>query len=291
MFYFWQGYSWIVAMYELRLVLRYTSQSRLIRQNYHFYLKLLYNALLFYRRFLRPSPSIYMTISINGHIAVAKGVRRNWTIPTWVPAKVNIFLNTLCNAFTCVFLTNSYAGMIPLGKKILPKGDSAANNRLEFYEIVTQLHPVHHGRVRCNLRHPHRHWQASAPMEFQIRVRSRVQNCPNEFSSGRVRAHMIGPRGPPESCRTSSSNREAEAREKKKEREKRRREDPPNKTAKKLWIQHGQPSHRFAVTADTQQKEGGSLALSLSLSLISSPIRFFPSLTLSLPSCERIFLQ
>lgn len=70
-------------------------------------------------------------------------------------------------------------------------------------------------------------------MEFQMRVRSRVRNCPNEFSSGHVRARMIGPRGPPESW-TSSSNREAEDRGKKREREKKRREDPPNKTAKKL---------------------------------------------------------
>lgn len=75
-------------------------------------------------------------------------------------------------------------------------------------------------------------------MEFQMRVRSRVRNCPNKFSSGRVRARMIGPGGPPESwtsrkgIKTAAERRSGGSGER--DTERRRREDPPNKTAKKV---------------------------------------------------------
>lgn len=133
--------------------------------------------------------SVHLTISINSYIAKEA---QDWTVPAWILTKVNIFLHLLrVIPFTRLFSSSLHARLITFDEKISLKGDSVTNNRFEilrdrYAACSCILHTV--DTVRCDL--PRR--RAGEPMEFQMRVRSRVRNRLNEFSSGRVRVCMIG---------------------------------------------------------------------------------------------------
>ena len=139
-FIFDENYTSIVAVYnELPFVLRYTSQSRLIRQNYndYYYLKLLYNVLLFYRSANTISSyflpwSAHLTISINGYIT--KEIQ-DWTVPELNSDGGEYFSPFITrNTFTRLFSSSLHMrGWSHSREKNFAQGRLAAtNNRFEI---------------------------------------------------------------------------------------------------------------------------------------------------------------
>lgn len=92
----------------------------------------------------------------------------------------------------------------------------------EFYEIVTRRSCVSSSTYDARRRRRPAspclvHHDGAGPMEFQMRVRLRVRNCQNEFSSGRAYLRII--RGPPTTrgytSRFSIAERRKQGKEKK----------------------------------------------------------------------------